>query len=105
MPIELVEGANELTAVSLIDGSPTGESEAVKVTLDTKAPELTIDSPSDGDKINRESVTVEGMIADENLDSVTVNGQEAKVQEESYSKRILLENGNHDIEEIGRANV
>src|SRR5690625_8018394 len=62
------------------------------------APVVTIDCQSDGDKISRESVTVERMIADENLDSVTVNGQEAKVQEESYSKRILLENGNHDIE-------
>ena len=31
-------------------------------------PELTIDSPKNGEKTNRETVTVEGTIADANLD-------------------------------------
>ncbi|MGB2992236.1 MAG: peptidase S8, partial [Paenisporosarcina sp.] len=60
-------------------------------------PELTIDSPIDGDKTNRETVTVQGTVEDENLDSVTVNGQDAAVEDGSYSKRILLDAGENEI--------
>ncbi|MFD2628969.1 S8 family serine peptidase [Oceanobacillus kapialis] len=97
---ELTEGENELTAVSLLDGTEIGESEPVVVTLDTEAPELTIDSPEDGDKTNRETVTVEGTVNDANLDFVEVNGQEAAVEDGSYSKRILLDNGENEIEVV-----
>ncbi|MBR7794557.1 S8 family serine peptidase [Agaribacter marinus] len=100
IPVELMEGANELTAVSLLDGTPTGESDPVTVTLDTESPELTIDSPKDGEKSNRETVTVEGSVSDTNLDFVEVNGQEAAVEDGMYSKRILLENGENEIEVI-----
>ncbi|MFD1173866.1 S8 family serine peptidase [Oceanobacillus picturae] len=97
---ELTEGENELTAVSLLDGTEIGESEPVVVTLDTEAPELTIDSPEDGDKSNRETVTVEGTVSDANLDFVEVNGQSAAVEDGTYSKRILLDNGENEIEVI-----
>ncbi|EQB37268.1 hypothetical protein M948_01665 [Virgibacillus sp. CM-4] len=100
IPTTLSEGANELTAVSLLDGTPTGESEPVNVTLDTESPELTIDNPEDGEKSNRETVTVEGTVSDTNLDVVEVNGQEADVEEGSYSKRILLDEGENQIEVV-----
>ncbi|PAV27583.1 hypothetical protein CIL05_21410, partial [Virgibacillus profundi] len=87
IPTELTEGENALTAVSLLDGTPTGESAPVTVTLDTEAPELTIDNPADGDETNRETVTVEGTVSDANLDYVEVNGREAAVTDGSYSKR------------------
>ncbi|HEX6594488.1 MAG TPA: S8 family serine peptidase [Bacillota bacterium] len=95
---ELTEGANKFTAVSLLNGTATGESEAVTVTLDTAAPELTIDYPTDGEKTNRETVTVEGTVDDDNLDYVEVNGQKATVNEGKYSKRILLDEGENTIE-------
>ncbi|MGB5947477.1 S8 family serine peptidase [Paenisporosarcina sp.] len=97
IPTELTEGSNEFTAVSILDGRVTGESAPVTVILDTMNPELTIDSPIDGDKTNRETVTVQGTVEDENLDSVTVNGQDAAVEESSYSKRILLDAGENEI--------
>lgn len=98
---ELAEGENEFVAVSKVDGATTGESETVTVTLDTEAPELTIDQPTDGDKSNRETVTVEGTVQDANLDSVEVNGQAADVDEEGhYAKRILLDNGENNIEVV-----
>jgi hypothetical protein len=69
----------------------------VTVTLDTVAPTLTIDSPVDGDLTNRETVTVEGTVADENLDSVEVNGMPVTVTDGNYSKRILLDDGANEI--------
>jgi bacillopeptidase F len=100
IPTELVEGENEFTVVSLLDGTPTGESEAVTVTLDTEAPDLTITNPVNGDKTNRETVTVEGTVADANLDFVKVNGQKAAVKDGNYSKRIILDEGENTIEVI-----
>ncbi|WP_308418987.1 S8 family peptidase [Virgibacillus oceani] len=100
IPTELTEGENEFTAVTLLDGNPTAESEPVTVTLDTEEPELTIDSPVDGDNISRETVTVEGTVADTNLDYVEVNGQEAEVTDGNYSKRILLDEGENNIEVV-----
>lgn len=100
LPITLTEGINELYAVSVLNGTEMDESNIVTVTLDTIAPELTIDSPADGDKINRETVTVEGTVTDENLDYVEVNGQTASIENGQYSKRILLDNGTNDIEVV-----
>src|SRR5690606_9363097 len=100
IPTELVEGENEFTVVSLLDGKPTGESESVTVTLDTEAPDLTITNPVDGDKLVRETVTVEGTVADTNLDFVEVNGQKAAVTDGNYSKRILLDEGENTIEVV-----
>lgn len=94
----LTEGANEFTVVSMLNGSSVGESDPVTMTLDTIAPELTIDNPTKGEKSNRETVTVEGTVLDENLDYVEINGQKADVDGEDYSKRILLDNGVNVIE-------
>lgn len=103
IPVELNEGANDLKAISKLDGAATGESDPVSVTLDTIKPELTIDSPEDGDKTNRETVTVEGTIADANLDFVKVNGRTADVADDgTYSKRILLDNGENEIEVVSK---
>ncbi|WP_121641429.1 S8 family peptidase [Virgibacillus sp. Bac330] len=102
IPAELAEGENELTAVSQLDGNPTGESEPVNITLDTEKPELTIDSPKNEEKLNRETVTVEGSVSDNNLDAVKVNGKKAKVQDGKYSKRILLDNGENEIKVVAQ---
>jgi len=99
IPAELTEGANELEAVSMMDEAETGRSESVNVTLDTESPVITIDSPEDGDETNRETATVEGTVEDANLDTVEVNGRETDVAEDgSYSQRILLDNGENEIE-------
>ncbi|NBJ69278.1 MULTISPECIES: S8 family peptidase [Clostridia] len=102
IPAVLSEGENELTAVSLLEGTTTGESEPVNITLDTKKPELTIDSPKDKDKFNRETVTVEGTVSDDHLDVVKVNGKKAKVENGKYSKRMLLDNGNNKIKVVAQ---
>lgn len=102
IPTELTEGENEFTVVSTMDGNPVGESDPVTVTLDTESPELTIDNPKKGDKLNRETVTVEGAVADDHLEFVRVNGQKATVKDGNYSKRILLDNGENEIEVVAQ---
>ncbi|MGB3261211.1 S8 family serine peptidase [Paenisporosarcina sp.] len=99
---ELNEGLNVFTAVSSLDGRVTGESSPVSVILDTVQPNLTIDSPKNEDKTNRESVTVEGSVEDANLDWVKVNGQIAEVVNGKYSKRILLDTGANEITVVAR---
>ncbi|SDN33346.1 bacillopeptidase F. Serine peptidase. MEROPS family S08A [Psychrobacillus sp. OK028] len=94
---ELTEGSNKFVAVSVLNDRVTGQSEPVTVILDTVKPALTIDSPVNGEKTNRETVTVQGTIADENLNFVRVNGEVATVSNGKYSKRILLDEGINEI--------
>ncbi|GAA0450792.1 S8 family serine peptidase [Alkalibacillus silvisoli] len=96
--LELSEGDNELTAVTYVNDEEANQSESVAVTLDTEAPHLTIDNLEDGDKLNTETVTVEGEVTDENLDTVTVNGNESSVEDGAYSERIMLDEGENQIE-------
>lgn len=98
--VELGEGINELIAVTYADGEEASASNPVTVTLDTKAPELKIESPKDGERTNRETATIEGMVNEKHLDTVTVNGQETAVSNGTFSHRILLEEGENIIEVI-----
>ncbi|KZE38008.1 peptidase S8 [Bhargavaea cecembensis] len=100
--VTLAEGDNTFTATSVLNGKNTGVSAPVNVTLDTAKPELTIDSPADGEKTNRETVTVQGSVSDANLDWVKVNGQKADVRDGKYSKRILLDNGENVIRVVAQ---
>jgi bacillopeptidase F len=96
---ELDEGENEFVAVTYVDGEDAADSEPVTVTLDTEAPELTVDNPTDGEKTNRETATVEGIVNDENLDKVTVDGEETAVSDNGeFSQRIILDEGENVIE-------
>jgi len=96
----LTKGTNEFKVVTILDGAEIGESAPVTVTLDTESPTLTIDSPVDGDKTNHETVTVEGTVSDENINTVTVNGENASVKDGTFSKRIIVDNGENNIEVV-----
>ncbi|WP_449537124.1 S8 family serine peptidase [Ferdinandcohnia sp. Marseille-Q9671] len=98
--VELQAGENSLTAKASTESGTTDESEAVVVTLDQTVPELAITSPEDGLKTNKEAITVTGTVQDENVDTVTVNGENAPVTDGSFTKRILLENGENNIEVV-----
>ncbi|MFA1822497.1 S8 family serine peptidase [Virgibacillus oceani] len=94
---ELAEGENEFTALTYVNGEQADESDPVTVTLDTEAPDLTITSPEDGEKADRE-IAVEGTVSDEHLDAVTVNGEETEVTDGAFSHQILLYEGENVIE-------
>lgn len=101
--VELQVGENSLTAAASTENGRTEASEPVVVTLDQTKPEVTIDSPKDGSKTNRETVTVEGKAIDDHLDWVKVNGQKAKVNDDgSFAQRILLDNGKNEIKVVAQ---
>lgn len=73
--VSVPSGEHVFTAATVTDKGSTKHSKPVKVIIDQTAPTLTIDTPKKGDKFNRESLTVEGKVADDHLDQVTVNGK------------------------------
>ncbi|MGV6973858.1 S8 family serine peptidase [Bacillus halotolerans] len=95
--VSLSKGGNKLTAAASTDSGTTDASSPVTVTLDQDKPELTLDNPKDGEKINKEALTVKGTVSDDNLKEVKVNGKKATVTDGSYSARILLENGSNEV--------
>ncbi|RSD29097.1 S8 family peptidase [Mesobacillus subterraneus] len=100
--VELQEGENILTAKASTVQGVTDASEAVVVSYDPHAPELAITSPADGSKINKETVTVTGTIADDYLEEVTVNGTAAKVEGGKYSARVMLDEGDNEIKVVAK---
>lgn len=95
--VSLSKGENKLTAAASTDSGTTDASSPVTVTLDQEKPELTLDNPKNGEKINKETLTVKGTVSDDNLKEVKVNGKKATVTDGSYSARILLENGSNEV--------
>jgi len=100
--IALSDGENVLTAKSSTERGMTEESAPIKVVLDQNKPTLAITNPKDGDKTNRETVTVEGTVEDANLDWVKVNGVNAKVENGKYSARIMLNEGINEIKVVAK---
>ncbi|WNB91295.1 S8 family serine peptidase [Bacillus sp. NEB1478] len=101
--LTLNDGANRLTAKAVTESGSTDESAPVTVTLDQAKPRVTITSPTDGMKTNRESVTVKGNVNEANLDWVKVNGQKAKVDADgNYSHRMLLDEGENVIKVVAQ---
>ena len=98
--VSLQEGENVLTAKASTEQGITDPSAPVKVIFDPNAPELSITAPTDGSKINKETVTVTGTITDDHLDSVTVNGTAAKVADGTYSARVMLDEGINEIKVV-----
>ena len=99
IPVTLQDGENVLTARASTPDGTTDPSEPVRVYLDQAAPELTLDTPADGEKRNRPDVTVSGRVADNlALATVTVNGQPVTVAGDgTFSVRVLLEEGTNEL--------
>lgn len=99
--ITLQTGANALKAYTASDVGHTDYSNIVNVTLDTTAPELNIANPADNLKTNKEAITVQGTVIEENLDSIMVNGIKAQVNSDgTWSARIVLNEGVNTIETV-----
>jgi bacillopeptidase F len=100
--VELAEGENVLTAKASTVKGITDESAAVKVIFDPNAPVLAVTTPTIGSKINKETVTVTGTVADDYLESVSVNGTSATVENGTYSARIMLNEGVNELKVIAK---
>ncbi|RHW43527.1 PKD domain-containing protein [Neobacillus notoginsengisoli] len=91
-------GANPLSVEAVVNGKITDRSETVNVTLDQTAPVLNVTAPVQDHKTNIEMVTVKGTTSDENLDTLTVNGQSATVNADgSFSHKVLVDSGANTI--------
>ena len=99
--VSLNEGENTLSALTSFEDKDFS-SEPVIVTLDTIAPELTIDNPTEGQLIEEDFVTVTGTVSDKHLDEVTVDGEPVEVENNSYSKTVALSKGENVITVIAR---
>lgn len=102
VPVTLTNGENILTAKARTDKGSTEASAPVKIILDTLKPELEITSPVNGSKSNRETVTVTGKVTDENLDWVKVNGQKATIKDQTFTYRLVLDEGINTIKVIAQ---
>ncbi|MEH7353506.1 S8 family serine peptidase [Neobacillus drentensis] len=100
--VKLKKGENQLTAKASTAQGMTDASAPVNVTYDANAPELTIGSPTDGSKLNKETVTVTGTVTDNYLNFVLVNGTTAKVENGTYSARIILDEGINQIKVLAK---
>lgn len=100
--ISLEYGENSLLARVKSDRGYSAPSESILVTYDGEAPEVTITAPKNGQKYNREVITVTGTVVDDYLDSVTVNGTKANVTGNEYSARIILDEGENVITVVAK---
>ncbi|WP_284036571.1 S8 family serine peptidase [Neobacillus sp. 114] len=100
--VKLAAGENQLTAKASTEQGMTDASALVNIIYDAAPPELTIGTPADGSKLNSETVTVSGTVADDHLYLVLVNGATAKVQDGKYSARIMLEEGVNQISVVAK---
>lgn len=98
IPIQLHEGANELSAEIVVNGKTTDRSVPTTVTLDTTAPELEVISPTDSFRTNSEVLNVTGSALDEFFRTLTVNGQEVPLEANgSFAYRLLIDAGENII--------
>ncbi|WP_299738262.1 S8 family serine peptidase [uncultured Rossellomorea sp.] len=100
--VSLHDGENTITAKAATEQGMTGPSEPVTITLDQVKPELAITSPKEGMKTNREAITVEGTIVDDNLAWVKVNGEKASVSDGEFTHRLLLNEGENIIQVVAK---
>ncbi|MUV37304.1 Bacillopeptidase [Lentibacillus sp. JNUCC-1] len=95
--VDLDEGENKLRAIAVSGGTPVAASDPVSLVLDTKAPELTIDSPDDGETINEDTVLVKGTVSDDHLDWVRVNDEKAEPENGTFEVEVALKEGENKI--------
>lgn len=96
--VKLNDDVNVLTAYSSADNGNTETSAEVKVTVDKVKPVLTVTSPVNKSKTNKETVTVTGTVVDKYIDYVKVNNKKAAIDENgNWSVRIMLDEGTNQL--------
>ncbi|WP_274517072.1 S8 family serine peptidase [Fictibacillus macauensis] len=97
-PVKLHKGKNVLSTKAVFDRGSTEVSAPVVITLDRTPPKLTITSPSNGIKTNKETVTITGTASDDFMKSVTINGENVSLQSKGkFEHRLMLQSGKNQI--------
>ncbi|MDP4162259.1 MAG: S8 family serine peptidase [Bacillota bacterium] len=98
IPTTLNVGSNVFTVKADAEGNETESSEPVNVTLDQKAPDVNVTDPIDGYKTNKDVVTVNGSVSDDNQGSLTINDQSVKVKNDgTFSYPVVVTPGENTI--------
>ncbi|MEW8971875.1 MAG: S8 family serine peptidase, partial [Mesobacillus sp.] len=100
--VSLTKGENVLTAKAAQGSGLTRPSNAVTVILDQDKPVVSIQSPTEGERFNKTTVTVKGNVDDTFLDSVSVMGIEATVTDATFEAELELEQGKNIIKVIAK---
>ncbi len=99
--VTLSPGVNTFYVKAKIKDKTSGPSETISITYQNSAPNLTIDTPHDGDTIHQATVTVSGKTDPDN--KVTVNGFWAIINADGqYSYSLSLQNGGNQIKVVSQ---
>ncbi|HLO11051.1 MAG TPA: S8 family serine peptidase, partial [Pseudoneobacillus sp.] len=98
IPATLHVGSNELTAVADVEGKDTQTSLPVKVIFDATAPVVTVFDPVNDYITNKDVVTVNGSVSDDNQGSLTINDQHVKINTDgTFSYPVVVTQGENTI--------
>lgn len=100
----LSDGSHSLK-FTVSDNDGNSSEKAISITVDTVAPQLTISSPADNEKVNTTSITVSGYTNDVTSSpvTVTVNGKSVSVGSNGYfTTTVALSSGDNTITIIAR---
>lgn len=87
--LELKEGINTITISGEESGIKTTLSTPIKVIVDKTSPEVTVEMPKDSEVKNKDFIEVTGTAKDNNLDKITVNGNEVEIDKDGNFKTTL----------------
>ena len=87
--ITLAEGTNSIDIVAT-DGATNSTTVSHTLNVDTTNPVVAIASPAAGEFTNASEITVTGTVTEDNIESLTVNGQSATITDQSFMATIAL---------------
>ncbi len=97
--VDLTEGTNIIKARAVRDDKESDFSDSQEVLFKKTPPDLSIDSPHDGDSVNQSPINISGK-TDKDVE-VTVNGFVAILQGEgNYSYSLALSNGDNEVKVV-----
>lgn len=89
--VTLGDGENTVSAKLKAIGDRVSEASAEHILiLDQTAPEITIETPADGDKFDVAEIEVTGTFVEEHLDKILVNGRVAEIEGNTYRVTVPL---------------
>ena len=95
--VKLEEGKNTIT-VKVVDKADNETTTTLNIVRDTKVPQILMSSPNDNSTVNKETISVSGLVIDENIDTVTVNGKTVSLDSNNkFFDTIQLQEGKNTI--------
>jgi hypothetical protein len=95
--VKLEEGKNTVI-VKAVDKAGNETTATLNIIRDTTVPQILIASPANNSTVNKETISVSGLVIDENIDTVTVNGKTVSLDSNNkFFDTIQLQEGKNTI--------